>query len=403
MFNPNMEKLQKKFYLPIVDSLRFFAFFLVLIHHSQIFPATTKIGQIISDRIHSYGWIGVDLFLCISAYLITELLVREFNINKNFSITYFYFRRLLRICPLYYLALLLGFFILPFFNIGFRFPIFGVDYFVMLNKYLLSMVFFMGNYSFGANGYPPSQFLAPLWTISMETQFYILWPILLKFLLKKKNFTKYITLVVLLLFSITMKYFSILNGVAHPFIWTNLFNRLDPFLFGSLVAFMNQDKIFNKFVSSFFVFLLGIFAIIIITPGQNIDINSNNIIYKYFFSALGFSLILLYVTNIKSKSIINKILSWEPFAWLGKISYGLYVYSVLGALITVKILSFIYSKIPNLFNFSSVEINQLLQWVFYLIVNISFDIILAALSYYFFEKAFLKFKIKYTIIENRKF
>lgn len=87
-------------YYPELDALRFLAFLLVLLHHA---PYTEKIP--IWVILHNYGWIGVDLFLCLSAYLFTKLLYVEYQEKGNINIGFFYLRRMLRIWPLYFFFL----------------------------------------------------------------------------------------------------------------------------------------------------------------------------------------------------------------------------------------------------------------------------------------------------------
>ena len=71
---------QKRFYYPELDGLRFFAFLLVFIHHSPYYVYSP-----VWEKLHEYGWIGVDLFLCLSAFLITKLLKAEFNSSVQSS------------------------------------------------------------------------------------------------------------------------------------------------------------------------------------------------------------------------------------------------------------------------------------------------------------------------------
>src|SRR5438552_17688903 len=101
------------FYRPELDVLRFGAFLLVFIHHG--FPLTAAeyagwgVPGVVAALLASgarAGALGVDLFFALSAYLITELLLREQRSHGTFSIRAFYVRRILRIWPLYFFALL---------------------------------------------------------------------------------------------------------------------------------------------------------------------------------------------------------------------------------------------------------------------------------------------------------
>ena len=85
-------------YYPELDSLRFFAFLLVLVHHA---PYVKYIP--LWKELSLYGWMGVDLFLALSAFLFARLLFVEHQEKGNINIGYFYLRRALRIWPLYFM------------------------------------------------------------------------------------------------------------------------------------------------------------------------------------------------------------------------------------------------------------------------------------------------------------
>src|SRR6266699_1803055 len=103
------------FYHPEIDVLRFGAFFLVYLWHAlPLTPATylhlgfgRLLTRVLVGFIHG-GAYGVDLFFALSSYLITELLLREYRSRGSINIRAFYARRILRIWPLYFVALFLG-------------------------------------------------------------------------------------------------------------------------------------------------------------------------------------------------------------------------------------------------------------------------------------------------------
>jgi len=108
-----MQSCGESLYHPEIDVLRFGAFFQVYIFHGLQFfqaPAFQKLGlprglaAVVVGLVHG-GQYGVDLFFALSAYLITDLLLREHDRRKTIDIRAFYIRRILRIWPLYFLAL----------------------------------------------------------------------------------------------------------------------------------------------------------------------------------------------------------------------------------------------------------------------------------------------------------
>ena len=111
------QKVQKSIYFPNLNSIRFIAALLVIIHHIEQFKSVFNIypNQMNNPVIGSFGPLGVRLFFVLSGFLITYLLFAEKEVSGTISITKFYIRRALRIWPLYYLIVLLAFFIVPYF------------------------------------------------------------------------------------------------------------------------------------------------------------------------------------------------------------------------------------------------------------------------------------------------
>jgi peptidoglycan/LPS O-acetylase OafA/YrhL len=147
---------QRRFYLPELDSLRFFAFFSVFCHH-----LARELG--IFAIIPYIGIFGVDLFFTLSAYLITELLIREKEQFGILDVQAFYVRRILRIWPLYFAFLSVSFIFLTIYPIIQTPP-----------AYLAFFAIFLGNFALGGWSNPPANSLAinTLWSVSVEEQFY---------------------------------------------------------------------------------------------------------------------------------------------------------------------------------------------------------------------------------------
>ena len=148
-------------YYPELDSLRFFAFLLVLIHHAP-YLESIKFWSTLSK----YGWMGVDLFLCLSAFLFARLLYVEYQNTGDINVGYFYLRRALRIWPLYLFFL-------------------GLVIFLSVQKNgwnptiiqrTIGMLTFTDNLLTAVFGYSALLYSAHIWTISYEEQFYIIIP-----------------------------------------------------------------------------------------------------------------------------------------------------------------------------------------------------------------------------------
>src|SRR5438270_2293138 len=163
-------------YLPQLDGLRFVAFFMVLLHHNatprDYFAADSGFGKLLWLA-GDWGFVGVDVFLTLSSFLIVTLLMMERNATGSISIKQFYIRRALRIWPLYYGYLLLAMVLLP---LVWAMPQPLAE---TLGRHLFPFLTFTGNFSYAY--FPAVQYAGHLWTISTEEQFYLMVPILVMF------------------------------------------------------------------------------------------------------------------------------------------------------------------------------------------------------------------------------
>src|SRR5579884_1110409 len=227
---------QRSFYYPTLDGLRFFAFFLVFLHHAfEGWSSPNPVLNFFLIALEKNGWAGVDLFFVLSGFLITALLVKERQEFGSFSLKNFWIRRSLRIWPLYYLALIMGFFIIPFIHthiFGITPPNININ--LILKEQTPFYFTLLGNWAVVLYNYPPFTNIAHLWTISLEEQFYLLWPLVLFF---TKNFKKsFIAGLILILLAMAFRFYLALHGVRHPGIYVDTFARMDTLVLGSLAA-----------------------------------------------------------------------------------------------------------------------------------------------------------------------
>lgn len=205
-----MSKLNNKIYFPNLNGIRFIAAFLVIIHHiEQIKNLFGLESKWTNPAINLIGPLGVILFFVLSGFLITYLLLVEEKEMKGISIKSFYIRRILRIWPLYYLIIVLSFFLIPqisFLNLtGWSDHIYD-DFFLKL----VLFVFFLPNLALVL--FPPVAYASQTWSVGVEEQFYLIWPILIKNVKNKKR----------LLYTIIFGYL---------FLKLILFNLIQDFLF----------------------------------------------------------------------------------------------------------------------------------------------------------------------------
>jgi peptidoglycan/LPS O-acetylase OafA/YrhL len=164
-----------RFYHPELDALRFFAFLMVFLHHA--FPHQpefwTKLGvpSVLATAlagIGATGAFGVSLFFVLSAYLITELLLREKEQVGSLDVKSFYVRRILRIWPLYFFFLALAValqWVVPGQHMGWRA---GLAFSALAGNWYIVFIGF------------PSSVIFPLWSVSIEEQFYLTWPLVVR-------------------------------------------------------------------------------------------------------------------------------------------------------------------------------------------------------------------------------
>jgi len=165
----------KKAYFPGLNALRFFAAYLVLMHHSETIRRKYGLFNFESLSLFRNGSLAVSFFFVLSGFLITYLLMEEIARTKTVSIRGFYVRRILRIWPLYFFMVILGLFVVPF-----LLQMLHYDQALPYNPFTaFGMYFFF--LSFLVNALYGSHLLEPLWSIGVEEYFYLIWAPLMKY------------------------------------------------------------------------------------------------------------------------------------------------------------------------------------------------------------------------------
>jgi len=352
------------------------------------FSPPTLMGSIFN--LHLHGWMGVDLFLCLSSYLITKLLYLEWKSKHSVSIKDFYIRRILRIWPLYFLICLLGFLIFPIF--GWFGTYYGdAAHQILIQTYLWPYLLFVGNWAASLHAYPTYHLLQPLWTISLEEQYYLIGPLLLVLARFEKK-TVFKLSLLLLVFTFAARGGALMMGTQFPTIWVCTLTRLDPFVLGTCLALFEDELIlFTKRFSAMEFLLAGIALLADIIFFVDEEKQTISSIWQYFLMDLGFCCLIFSITRLDN---LKRFFSYWIFVQLGKISYGLYVYHILAYLLTGAALTWMMVHIRMRFTIFSFEaMNLIMGFVF--AVGISF------ISYHYFEKLFLKLKRRFTTIESR--
>lgn len=287
-------------YRPEIDGLRTVAVIPVILFH-------------LGYSFIKGGYLGVDVFFVISGYLITKILTNDIE-KGNFSMYRFWIRRVKRLLPLLLIIILSTLVITPFLVFKPVVKDISNDIFPTLFSYFnFHALFDFGNYWGGKS---EESFFLHTWSLSVEEQFYLLYPFFL-FLVYKyfRNFIIPILIITLISFSLFVFYLKIDKNTDFTFYM--LPTRIWELAIGGLAGLISLKKTKLNFNSNL-LSIAGIFLIIV----------------SYFFASttLGFSVLLpvlgtaVLILFCSPTDTVGKILSTKVFVFVGKISYSLYLW-----------------------------------------------------------------------------
>lgn len=363
--NPNHANQQAgRQYYPALDGLRGLAILLVVVYHNFGFI-----------NIFFFGWLGVDLFFVLSGFLITDILLK--TIHRKDYLKNFYIRRVLRIFPLYYLCLILFLLIIPRLNAEFSIKYY-TDNQVWLWTYLQNWLYIFKN---------PGQTntLNHLWSLAVEEQFYLLWPLVMLVIKKPGHLLLFISL--LLVAVLGLRLWAWTNQVA-DLAYFNLytFTRIDGICIGCMVALLlriNKDFL-KKYAAAIVVFFAILnFAFFFINRSYNFTF-PYLALAGYTTFAMMFGLLINEAVAGETK-LINLLFNIPILKFFGKISYGFYIFHWPVYLLLS----------PYLFPWVSKFVNSAsLQFTVSVIATLA-AVVISWLSYQYFERYFLKLKDKF--------
>ncbi|MGZ6416804.1 MAG: acyltransferase family protein, partial [Bacteroidia bacterium] len=189
-----------KIFFPNLDGLRFIAFFFVFSQH-VIWGAIKKLSiqspilDHITYTLFGNGSLGVSVFFVLSGFLITYLILKEIEVNGKLNVKAFYIRRFLRIWPLYFLVLIFAFYLYPFL-ISFVHTdpdVFGsrkIYYFTFLSNFDVM-------HNIVQHGAPGTAITGVTWSVSIEEQFYLIWPVLFYLVPRKYFLSIFLSMIVI--------------------------------------------------------------------------------------------------------------------------------------------------------------------------------------------------------------
>lgn len=324
-----------------LDSLRGLGFLCVFAHHA------------VGARLL---WTSVDLFFVISGFLITSILLNQRGTEGYFRI--FYYRRFLRIFPPYYLFLVLAF---MFFDHNW-------------SEHWYWYVFYISNIFMGFYYSENPYYLTPMWSLSIEEQFYLLWPVLVYFLGTKGMWRLSIALLFL---APLARFFVTLFTDNYLPVYTLLPCRVDAIASGALLAVLQRRSSaqFERF-SQFGPYVSALCAAIFIVLGLTLP-EFRTAAHSLSFNTFGYTLIVGFMVGLvayvipRRENRLHSFLSNRFLVHLGTISYTMYLCHLL-VLEQVHLLG--------------------LSTVLWALLSLAITIILSSVSWYALEKPLLAYK-----------
>lgn len=395
-----------KVYFPGLNGLRFFAAAAVIFTHIELIKKFLKFGShwLDMDRI-SYatpfeailrkeiswltplisnaGPLGVIFFFVLSGFLITYLLFVESETTGKISVLKFYWRRILRIWPLYFVMIILGFFILPLSNFFFI-PAQNANFEKYFWENFALFMLFLPNLAFSIYQTAVPN-IGQLWSIGVEEQFYLIWPWVMK---KAKSFIR--AIIMFTLFMILLKVVVLFLSSKFPtdtlLVLKKFFamSKLECMSIGALGAYVlhfKREKVL-AFVYRPFVFFIAVAFIpigILFVPMKIQD--GIHILYSFC------SLVLILNVSTNKNCLLK--LENKVFDFLGRISYGIYMYHMMVA-------AFVLHFVKDVLHFN-MDLGPKESIFVYLSVLL-ITIFVATISYYTIELPFIKRKKKVSTV-----
>lgn len=383
-------KTGERFYHPELDVLRFFSFLMIFVQHSMshdpAFYAPMGLPPALVTFLCKFvaaTAFGVPMFFLLSSYLVTELLLRERSLRSTIDLRAFFVRRILRMWPLYLVFLAMAWtmqYFVPGQHIGWQ--------------AMLAFLCLAGNWWIVFVGFP-SSVIFPLWSVSVEEQFYLVWPALLRRLRARGILISALTLLVV---ANLTRFYLALHNTWESRLWCNTFVQLDGIAFGILMALFLKGEA-PRFTRGQRLTLFAAGALCFVLAGDYFRIKfdpltTSRVMLGYPIADLGTLAWLLSILRPQNATVVA--VSFWARLWqmvkprlisLGRLSYGLYVFHVLG----LTICDFAF---PN-------HTRSVARFVLHHCVALAVAIVCAMASFRWLESPFLKLKQRFTHVPSR--
>jgi peptidoglycan/LPS O-acetylase OafA/YrhL len=379
-----------KIFFPNLDGLRFISFFVVFLYHGylSIFsylkdsqPKTFAVIEFFSK----HGNLGVNFFFVLSGFLITYLLIKEKEFTGRIHIPNFYVRRILRIWPLYYCCIIIGF-------VGFAFLKEMSGQPVIENANPWYYTFFLANFDFMRTwpARPDAELISVLWSVAVEEQFYLTWPLILGLVPLVRY--RFIFPVIIALSLMFRSFYTGNNDHEFAIRYFHTFSVIGDMalggLFAYLVSYENKFKVFVINMGRPLIALLYVLTLVATLFKDVLFVPGVPVVFERIVIAFLFGMIIL--EQNYAKHSLFKMGNFKTVSKLGLYTYGLYCLHFLGLYVAVKVMD-------------ALHLDGTRTWVSVtmMLLALALSIIISLLSYHLFEKWFLKLKDRFAFIVKK--
>ena len=312
------KQIQRLNHITSLDGLRGVAVILVLTRHFEVLAPQGLTGITFIDHFFRGGYLGVDIFFVLSGFLITSLLLNEHETHSRIRLLRFYGRRSLRLLPALSLLLVLYSIVTVLEGQAFSSisPGIWASFFYFLNwQYVFNFP-----RSYGDLGY--------LWSLSIEEQFYIVWPAVVILLLRftKKTLFHISFIAILIAFVLWHRHVLRTTTTEVPYERFTIFirtdARIDSLLAGCITAFIYRYRLISIRLSQ----LLAIFGAIVLFLYLELSQPYTGYMFSGGFTVVAVSVACLILGLTTSTFYLTRLLSGRFIVLIGKTSYGIYLW-----------------------------------------------------------------------------
>lgn len=361
-------------YRPELDGIRAIAILAVLLRHAPI--AGWRRGALWG------GWIGVDIFFVLSGFLITTLLLQEYRQDSGISLQRFYARRALRLAPALVVMLVIW--------CGYSWMGFTEPEARRTCWQAVVTIFYMTNWVKAFCIFPMDQ-LSPMWTLAVEEQFYLVWPVVLVILLRlgARSQTLIVVLATGAVLSAILRIWLYADGPCNlERLYCGSDTRADTLLIGCILSVLalsgtlDRVKPYRKLLGAAAVFS----TVVLVFVGSLVPESRWPLYFGAFTLVAMATAVVLAWLLCHPESRVAKVLSSFPLVWIGRRSYGIYLWhSPVAVAVSTPLTFMIVGEEPH--------------WAITLGMYLLCAFIVAAISFRYVEQPVLELKRRFETVK----